>query len=245
MTDWHDYSAETRAALATLSQGHCYFPGCSTPIVVLLGDRPVVNVEIVRIGESEPGRPRFVAGLSDMDAHSFDNLLLLCLPHRKAIDQDGTSRPIDLLKTWKAQREGGRRDALSHLRDLTDERLDELLATAFSAVREQIAEALARFETVDADSARLIKQLADGLSDQRRQVAGQDTAALLAQVTDRLGALEDRLLKAAEDLRALEHVLQGIDDTSTRLTEAAEALSRPNDRTAEPAPRRTNIGWTT
>jgi hypothetical protein len=246
VTDWQDHPAETRAALAAVSQGPCYFPGCSTPIVVFLGDRPVVNVEIAHISESEPGRPRYVAGLSAAHRHSFDNLLLLCVPHRKTIDQDVGSHPIDLLETWKVQREAGSRGALSRLQNLTDERIDELLAAAFSSVRDEIAEALARFAKVDADSARLIRQLVDGLSDQRRHITGHDTAALLAQVTDRLGVLADKLLKAAEELRTLEHTVQTIDDTSNRLSETAETLHRLEDQTtrAEPAPKRTNIGWT-
>lgn len=246
MTDWPDHPAETRAALAAVSQGPCYFPGCSTPIVVFLGDRPVVNVEIAHISESEPGRSRYVAGLSATRRNSFDNLLLLCVPHRKTIDQDVGSHPIDLLETWKVQREGRNRAALSRLQNLTDERIDELLATAFSAVRDQIAEALARFAKADADSARLIRQLVDGLTDQRRHIAGLDAATPLAQVTDRLGALADKLLEAAGELRALEHTAQTIDDTSTRLMEAAETLHRLEDQPtrAEPAPKRTNIGWT-
>jgi hypothetical protein len=245
VTEWPDHPAETRAALAAVSRGPCYFPGCSTPIVVVLGDRPVVNVEIARISESEAGRPRYVAGLSAARSHAFDNLLLLCVPHRKTIDRDVGSHPIDLLDTWKVQREAGHRGALSRLQNLSDERIDELLATAFSAVRDQIADALARFEKADADSARLIRQLVDGLSDQRRHTAGHDTAVLLAQVTDRLGVLADRLPEAAGELRTLEHTVRTIDDASTRLTAAAETLERLADQTtrADPAPKRPNIGW--
>jgi hypothetical protein len=112
-------------------------------------------------------------------------------------------------------------------------------------VREQIADALARFEKADADSARLIRQLADGLSDQRRHTAGHDTAVLLARVTDRLGVLADRLPEAAGELRTLEHTVRTIDDASTRLTAAAETLERLADQTtrADPAPKRPNIGW--
>jgi hypothetical protein len=223
VTDWTDYSAETRAALAIVSQGSCYFPGCNTPIMVFVGDRPIVNVEIVRIRESEPGRPRYVAGLSDVDRQSFDNLLLLCVPHRRIIDQDGGSRPIDLLETWRAVREPGLRSALSSVRNRSGDGLADLLAAAFSAAREQTAQALVRFEGVDSDSARLIRRLADSPSAQRRPGTDHDIAALLAQMTDRLSALEDRLRSVAETLSRLE-------DRTT---------------TAEPAPKRTNIGWTT
>jgi hypothetical protein len=247
VTHWQDYSAETRAALATLSQGSCYFPGCSTPIVILVGDRPIVNVEIVRIRESEPGRPGYVAGLSETDMQSFDNLLLLCVPHRRIVDQDRESHPIDLLETWREAGKGDRQRPLSAVRNVTDHSIEKLLATAFTAAREQIAQALTRFERVDSNSAQLLRRLVGGLSAQRTDGARHDSAALLAEAIDRLAALADRLRTAAEDINALERTVRAIEDTSARLTQAAETLSRLEDRTAgaEPAPKRTNIGWTT
>jgi hypothetical protein len=175
VTNWRDCSVETRAALAALSQGCCYFPGCRTPILVFLGDRPAVNVDATPIGIT--------------DGDSFGDLLLLCVPHRKAVDHHRNTHPVDLLLTWKAQREGSRRRALSAL-DADD--LDLLLTTAFAAVRGEVAAALARFAETDSESARLLTQLTADLDDERRRpyvpviAAVEKAAALIESAVVRL-----------------------------------------------------------
>src|SRR3712207_2669699 len=59
VTNWHDYSTATRAALAALARGSCYFPGCRTPILTLVGGRPEVDVEMVPIRGSLRDRTSF------------------------------------------------------------------------------------------------------------------------------------------------------------------------------------------
>jgi hypothetical protein len=240
VTNWHTYSVETRAAVAALSRGSCYFPGCRTPILVFLGGEPVVNVEIVHIRSSEPGRPRYVAGVSSETVNSFENLLLLCVPHRKTVDRDEQAHPIDLLETWRPQPEAGGHGALTALRDVTADQLDELLTTAFSAVQDQVAEALSRFEKTDPESARLIKNLMRDLSDPRRSGTGLDSAGTPALITRQLKALEEHaasLLKAAEDLRDQDHnAITVLQAASSRLENLVTKL--------ETASKRSNIGWT-
>jgi hypothetical protein len=210
VTDWQDYTADTRTALAILSRGCCFFPGCHTPILVFLGGRPELNVEIAHVRGADPDGPRFVAGFSGEAESSFGNVLLLCVPHRKIVDRDEKTHPIALLETW--------RPAGAELREVSEDHLDELLATAFSAVRKQIIEALNRFAEKDPESARLIRQLMDGLSD--RDGLDRDVAGILMRVTRQVAALEDEvatLQQTAEKLRRLE----------------------------EPTEKRANIGWST
>jgi len=240
VTNWHNFPVETRAAVAALSRGSCYFPGCRTPILVFLDGQPVVNVEITHIRAGEPGRPRYVPGVSRETADSFENLLLLCVPHRKTVDRDEETHPIDLLETWKPQRAAGR-DALTALGDVTADELDGLLTTAFPAVQDQIAEALSRFEKVDPDSAHLLKNLLHDLKDQRRTGVDLDTAATPALITRQLKALEDRaagLLRAAEELRDR-------DDNAIALLQAASSHLEDLVTKLETPSTRTNIGWTT
>jgi hypothetical protein len=168
MTNWHEYSTEARAALACLAQGSCYFPGCRTPILVFVDGRPEINVEVARI--------RGAAA-----ADTFDDVLLLCVPHRRSIDRDRTDHPADLLETWKDQREAGGRKAL---RDLPVDQLEDLIAGASAAVREQIGAALARFAETDPESADLLRLLIDGLDGRRHRTgADRQTADLLREVT--------------------------------------------------------------
>ena len=182
MTNWRTYSTATRAALAVLSQGSCYFPGCGTPIVVFLGGQPEVNVESVRIRTTNPHGARFAEDVSDDAANSFGNLLLLCVPHRKIIDRDEKAHPIDLLETWKAQREASAQEALRNVGAVPEDEIDELLTTAFSAVHQQISDALVRFEQADPESAELLRRLVSGLTEQRTG-AGAEVSRMDAVAT--------------------------------------------------------------
>jgi hypothetical protein len=150
VTSWPDYPVETRAALAALSRGSCYFPGCRTPIMVFMAGRPVINVDVTHIRVAEPA------------VDSLENLLLLCVPHSKIVAQDERAHPVDLLETWRPPYAAGLRDAVPN------DRLDDLLSTAFAGVQDQIAEALSRFEKSEPESAHLIRTLMQDLSDQRR-----------------------------------------------------------------------------
>ena len=60
MDELRQFTPETRAALVTLAQGPCQFPGCRTPILVFLGDDLEVNVETVPIRGNVDTRIRYV-----------------------------------------------------------------------------------------------------------------------------------------------------------------------------------------
>ncbi|MFC7529181.1 hypothetical protein [Actinoplanes sp. GCM10030250] len=182
----------TRAALVALSQGSCDFPGCRTPVMVLLGGEPEVNVEPVRIRGTDPDGPRHAPGLTLEERDSYTNLLLLCVPHRKAIDRDEAAHPVELLQTWKPSPSG----PLSELRGLTERRLDVLLTTAFAAAREEIDEALTAFEKSDPAAAQLLRELTDTLHDQRsRYGADRNLAAAMTTLNKRM----DTLLRQLEE----------------------------------------------
>lgn len=180
----------TRAALIAYSQGSCDFPGCRTPVMVFLGSGPEVNLEPVRIRGTDPAGPRHSPGLTAEERDSFDNLLLLCVPHRKTVDRDEQAHPVDLLQTWKPKSPG----PLSELRDLTEDRLDTLLKTAFAAAREEVDGALTAFEKTDPAAAQLLRELKDTLHDQRsRYGADPRLAATLTSIDRQLATIADRL----------------------------------------------------
>ncbi len=176
MTEWDTCPAATRAAVTALSQGTCYFPGCRTPIVVLVGGRPEINVDAVRIRGSEPGgRP------------SFGDLVLLCVPHRRIVGRDARAYPPDLLEIWQPGPA-----ALRELRDLTEDRLDDLLTTAFSAAQEE-AQAHQHPDDADAGVAAALAELARRLSRIEDDIArlagntGRSRTARAATVVERSG----------------------------------------------------------
>jgi hypothetical protein len=156
-------SPEARTALVTLSEGSCYFPGCRTPLLVFLDGRLEFNVEITRI-----------EGV----------LLLLCVPHRRVVDRDPQAHPAALVRTWVPP-------AVRELDHLDEDSLPEQLIEGFVAAREQINEALLRFEKTEGEAARLLRHLVDGLHDERsRYGADPQIAAVLARLTRLLDSLE-------------------------------------------------------
>ncbi|MEV6848555.1 hypothetical protein [Actinoplanes sp. NPDC051411] len=171
-------SPETRAALVTLAQGSCQFPGCRTPILVFLGDDLEVNVEMVRIRDTDPAGPRYVAGTTARQRDSFANLLLLCVPHGRILDRDEKAHPIELIETWRTE-------VGDDLGPITPRRLGELLTTAFTAAREQVDEALTRFARTEPDAARLLGAVMGDLHRQRgRYGADRRLTSALTQVLD-------------------------------------------------------------
>lgn len=127
------YSAGTRAALALLSQGTCYFPGCATRTIEFLDGDPFINVHIAHIRDAKPGN-RYVADMTDDERRSFANLVLLCKPHHTLVDKMHPERySIAELEKWKIEREGVAMGSLRGLNDLTEERLEEMIRAAVSS----------------------------------------------------------------------------------------------------------------
>jgi hypothetical protein len=129
-----DYSAGTRAALASLSGGTCYFPGCATPIIEFVDGEPITNYDIAHIRDARPGN-RYDASMTDDQRRSFENLVLLCTVHHKVVDKVQPRRyPSAELQRWKSEREVTVKGGLRALRGVSEERLEEMLRQAVASV---------------------------------------------------------------------------------------------------------------
>jgi len=129
-----DYSAGTRAGLVLLSQGTCYFPGCTTKTIEFIDGEPFVNFQIAHIRDAKPGN-RYVADMTDDERRSFANLVLLCKPHHTLVDKTHPERySIGDLEQWKADREGAAMGTLRGLSGLTEEGLEEMIRRAVASV---------------------------------------------------------------------------------------------------------------
>lgn len=132
MSGPRDYSAGTRAALATLSNGHCYYPNCHEPTIVFVNGEPITNYQIAHIKDANPGN-RYEPNMTDEERASFKNLVLLCKPHHTYVDKTKPGDfPSDVLQGWKDDREGAGVAALRGLDGLTEERLEELIRDALA-----------------------------------------------------------------------------------------------------------------
>lgn len=215
----------TVAALWTLSNGHCYAPGCTAPVVVEV--RPGVyrkNAQVAHIHGVRAGR--HVASMDWAQLNNFTNLLLLCLPHHSEVDDKKTGEklyPPELLRRWKTKHEGSNGPALAQLGTVDEDALTELLASAFEPPikrLEKIADQLERTGTLSASTVAELRQVIDVL------VGGPDqrTAHLLMSAADMLSAHD--LSATAQTLMSAADVLSsgGLPATARNLMITANAL---------------------
>jgi len=122
------YSVGTERALFSLAQRTCYFPGCPEPVVRFVEGYPATNVQIAHIHGAKPSSERYDRSMTDHERAAFTNLLLLCKPHHDLVDRIAPADyPPNILRRWKAEREGGTTGDLSSVIGLTDTQLAELI----------------------------------------------------------------------------------------------------------------------
>lgn len=94
-------SRKTVLRLYTMSGNACAFSTCKTPIFsegANLG-------EVCHIRAHRGGGKRYDAGQSDVERHSFDNLILLCCNHHKKIDDLDQIYTVEKLEAMKRAHE--------------------------------------------------------------------------------------------------------------------------------------------
>ncbi|MBV9485905.1 MAG: hypothetical protein JO246_07590 [Frankiaceae bacterium] len=101
-----DYSAGTKAALAALSRGICYYPGCDAKLVIVREDgEAYIDYDIAHIYDANPGN-RYREDMTDAERKAFANLILLCGPHHEEVDKRHPENfSAGLLLQWKRDKE--------------------------------------------------------------------------------------------------------------------------------------------
>jgi hypothetical protein len=176
-----EYTRSTIFSLATLGEGKCYWPNppCNIPVTVVINGEPVTNLQIAHIRAANPNGPRFDPRMSDGERRSWKNLILLCTPHHSIIDKlKPNDYPIEVLEKWKSDRETGGLARLKGLSDLTEDRLQEMLAHSMKEAHKEIRNILAEHKPIDPDAAMLLSQAARHLN--------METAEMLYMASSRL-----------------------------------------------------------
>ncbi len=114
-------SGPTVKRLFALSGNRCAFPNCASSLV----DQPSGSIigEMCHIKGKKLGAARFDATQTDEERHGFDNLILLCGPYHKVIDEDEQRYTVDALREMKATHDAAGREE--------DTRVDEATADRF------------------------------------------------------------------------------------------------------------------
>lgn len=226
--------AATEAALWALSNGRCYAPGCSAPVVVEV--RPGVyrkNAQIAHIRGVR--RPRHDPSLSPAGAASFSNLLILCLPHHAEVDDRKTGEsqyPVKTLVRWKTDHEGANGPALAKLGSIDEETLTELLTQTFSPPArrlERIADQLEETGTLTALTLRELRQVVEVMDSGPAEISAE-AAEMLAYAAGIFG--KNRFHDAVGELSTAANVLSSASmrHRISELHEVADILSSTANR---------------
>jgi hypothetical protein len=214
------------AALWTVSNGRCYAPSCTMPVVLEV--RPGVyqkNSQVAHIYGIRPGAPRYRPGMSAGERDSFANLLLLCTAHHEEVDgSDGEARyPPETLREWKAQHQGAASSVLETLTVPSADALMRKLAEIAEPPLERLETITLRLEetgTVTAETVAELKQIIGAMSTTIIDVDGR-TASSLSYAAEMLGT--GSFITAARQLAHAAEVLPG---TVSHLERAASKVSQ-------------------
>jgi hypothetical protein len=236
MSERRYYSAGTEEALHLLSGGGCYWPGCGEPTIRFRVGKPEKNVVVAHIHAFEDDGPRAIVSMSTKERNAFPNLILLCHPCHKIVDNDEGTYTAELLKGWKADREQQPVGSLAGLRDLDQASMETLLNDAMSDVREDMSKVAAMFPELshllrgvmehlpelDPASISLLHDAATSLRDL------PENAMILREATRELPNLPDSaafLFEATRDLRGLPDGASFLFEATRDLRGLAEAAA--------------------
>ncbi|MET9243886.1 hypothetical protein [Nonomuraea sp. NPDC003709] len=119
----------------------CGYKGCQQPLYRTSEGTGLrnLNVEIAHIHARSENAARWDAGMTAEENRSFDNLILMCLPHHEEIDSSPDLFPADLLRHWK-RRQIAEAESTAAAVVLTEEEVAEVSQMSFGL--EELVEAV-------------------------------------------------------------------------------------------------------
>lgn len=203
-----DYSKSTLMGLAHYSGAHCYWPGCTEPVLREVEGRIHFIVEIAHIRAANRSGPRYDDLMTDEQRCDFRNLILLCDPHHDIVDDPKKVNlyTTEVLTRWKTQREVNPREALNRLRDVTPSGLRKIVAEGLAQRDSNLLDAIGRLENNDKEAAELMRSLLDELTEAYSQL--KDSALnpdLIEQLSDAAALLDKHSDMLSEFTETIAH----------------------------------------
>jgi hypothetical protein len=188
-------------ALAHLSGGLCYYPGCPEEVLREVEGRFFGVAAIAHIKAAYPNGARYDSQMTDDERRDQKNLMLLCGPHHIIVDdlKQTDYYTAELLTRWKDQREADPREALARLREVTPSGLRKIVADGLEQRDSQLFDALERLESNDHEAATLMRILLDELteaySELNRTSLNPHLIADLVEASSTLGSMRSILVE--------------------------------------------------
>lgn len=223
-----DYTTGTDMALANLSGGLCYWPGCPEPMLRRVSGEIHFIGQRVHIRGAYPNSARYDPTMTDGQRRGFGNLVVMCKPHHEIIDiREPDLYTPEILLRWKFQREANPREALERLREVTPSGLRKIVADGLRDHDARLVQALGRLQASDHEAASLMRSLLDELTEAYSRLhdgIDPDTVDILHRASQNLGDyldpdVVDRLANATSRLANMQSTLDAF-------IEAVPALSR-------------------
>ena len=201
-----NYSAGTVEALFMLSRGHCYEPSCRARVIQSTEIGWRITVQIAHIKGLNPGSARHDDEADEADLNHFRNLMLLCKPHHDQVDGRATHHLYNegLLLEWKVAVEGDYAKDLNQLDWLTEEKLQDLMASAIAETHSRILSALSTVKNVGSETLALLKGfIAESFNRPYMDPEAVASLEYSARVLEHLPAHAELLFESSRGLKGL------------------------------------------
>jgi len=226
-----------RHALTLFSNGLCYWPTCTEFMTVMVEGRPQCNLEAAHIRALHKGGARYDETMTDAERNDIGNLLNLCRPHHRAIDNDHQLKyTVQTLHEWKEEAETGFDSTKLNALGMSADQIEATINDAMERWDDRVDQTLARLRVQDQEAAGLFQELLNATSalqpDPDATMLLHDAATMLANLEDHasiLYAASRNLVSLPDSSEALHRVandLSGLQDTAEALSRSAIEVRR-------------------
>ena len=154
-----------------------------------------MNLDIAHIEALHPGGPRYRDEMTDRERNAFWNLLLMCRPHHRHIDEDEEKFGVPVLRGWKRQAESDiDKRELEIFRGLTEEKFEEVISGVIHQHAVEMKTALDELRDLSQEHKGLLRAVLDRIDDSQL-AGGYFDANQVSQLNDAAASLS-RILRA-------------------------------------------------
>lgn len=220
------YTSGTTEALFMLSRGYCYEPTCKERVMRWTGNQWNPKVAIAHICGLKKDSARHDENITDPRVlNNFRNLILLCKMHHDEVDGKHTRQKysVELLISWKENREGNLADELDLLDWITQEKLEQLMASAIDDTIAKVLGAIDKVAGISQETLDILMELVDATL--RMPYLSQEDIESLAYTAEVFQMLPDHIPALRESAQSL----RSLPDDSIMLYESTRKLTGLSD----------------